>query len=106
MNFEDPTIRRVVIDIDRAIEWRDWLASKPIRPYAKKIRGKLLLLPDHGITWPGAVVHIAGNLHELRIQAGAGYRVYFRYEKPLARIVWWGNKSDQDSDIERAQGET
>ena len=104
--MDDSTIKRVVIDIDKAVPWRDWLASKPIRPYAKIIAGKLAVLPDHGIVWPETVVHIDGNLHELRIHKGAGYRVYFRYEKPIARMVWWGMKGNQDDDIERAKGET
>jgi len=106
MESDDPTIDRVVIDLERAVPWRDWLATKPIRPYARKINGKLMVLPDHGIQWPGVVVHIDGNLHEIRIHAGSGYRVYFRYEKRQARVVWWGIKADQSKDIDRAKGET
>lgn len=77
-----------------------WLQTNAVRNHSHLILTKLALLPSHGIVWPNTVRHLDGNLHVLKVKH---YRVYFRYEVPMARVVWWGIKGTQPEDIEKAK---
>ena len=47
---------------------------------------------------------LKGGLHELRIHAGKGYRVYYsKKEKLVILLLIGGTKSSQSRDIERAR---
>ena len=52
----------------------------------------------------GDVKHLGGGVAEMRIDVGAGYRVYFvRRESVVVILLCGGDKSTQDSDIVRAR---
>jgi putative addiction module killer protein len=53
---------------------------------------------------PGDVKSIGGGLHELRIDYGPGYRVYFIYEgSAVVILLCGGDKGTQGRDIKRAR---
>lgn len=52
----------------------------------------------------GDIKFIGEGVSELRIHAGAGYRVYFgRHGKAIVILLCGGDKSSQEADIERAK---
>jgi len=52
----------------------------------------------------GDVRHLGSGVSELRVDIGAGYRVYFvRRESDLIILLCGGDKSTQSRDIARAQ---
>ena len=52
----------------------------------------------------GDVKSIGGGLHEMRIDCGPGYRVYFVYEgSTVVILVCGGDKDTQTSDVKRAR---
>jgi len=52
----------------------------------------------------GDVKHLGGGVAELRIDVGAGYRVYFvRRGSMVVILLCGGDKSTQDKDIRRAR---
>ncbi|MCW2928388.1 MAG: hypothetical protein JWM86_2356 [Thermoleophilia bacterium] len=82
--------------------FKAWMSSKAVQSNRKRVVAKMLLLPHHGLAWgTDHVRHVDGNLHELKVMH---YRLYFRYEKPTARFVWYGTKGTQQADIQKAQG--
>jgi putative addiction module killer protein len=46
---------------------------------------------------------LAGGLHELRVDCGPGYRVYFATKGDNVLLAWGGDKSRQKADIGRAR---
>jgi putative addiction module killer protein len=46
---------------------------------------------------------LAGGLHELRIDQGPGYRIYFAVSGDRLLLAWGGDKSRQKADIVRAR---
>lgn len=52
---------------------------------------------------PGDVKPVGGGVHEMRIDYGPGYRVYFAYEGPAVVILLCGgDKRTQGGDVRRA----
>ena len=52
----------------------------------------------------GDMKHLGGGIAELRIDVGAGYRVYFvRRRSVVIILLCGGDKSTQDQDIVRAR---
>jgi putative addiction module killer protein len=52
----------------------------------------------------GDVKHLGGGVAEMRIDVGAGYRVYFvRRQSAVVILLCGGDKSTQDKDIVRAR---
>lgn len=53
---------------------------------------------------PGDAKSVGGGLHELRIDYGPGYRVYFVYEgSAVVILLCGGDKGTQGRDIKRAR---
>lgn len=46
---------------------------------------------------------VARGLHELRVDYGPGYRVYFATRGDNLLLAWGGDKSRQKADIDRAR---
>lgn len=46
---------------------------------------------------------LAGGLHELRVDYGPGYRVYFVTRGTYLLLAWGGDESRQKADIDRAR---
>jgi len=46
---------------------------------------------------------LGGGLHELRVDFGPGYRVYFGKEVDDVILLWGGKKERQPKDIARAE---
>ncbi len=52
----------------------------------------------------GDVKAVGGGISEMRINQGAGYRVYYKLTgKTIILILCGGDKSSQDKDIKRAR---
>jgi putative addiction module killer protein len=52
----------------------------------------------------GDVKHLGGGVAELRVDVGAGYRIYFvRRRSTVIVLLCGGDKSTQDKDIPRAR---
>ncbi len=86
---------------DGKVPFSEWLTSlKDIQASARILlrldRAKQGNLGDHKL--------ISDGMFEFRIDAGAGYRVYFgRVSKQMIVILWGGDKGSQQRDIEKAQ---
>ncbi len=49
--------------------------------------------------------HLDGGLYELKIDYGAGYRIYFgEVNRRKILLLWGGSKRTQSRDIQRARG--
>ncbi|MBX9253169.1 type II toxin-antitoxin system RelE/ParE family toxin [Desmonostoc muscorum CCALA 125] len=83
------------------VPFSEWLTSLKDTQAAARIllrldRAKQRNLGDHKL--------IADGMYEFRIDTGAGYRVYFgRVSNWIIVILWGGDKSSQQRDIEKAQ---
>ncbi len=52
----------------------------------------------------GDIDHIEGNIFELRIHAGAGYRIYYaKKDNKIVILLCAGSKRSQSRDIEKAK---
>ena len=52
----------------------------------------------------GDIDHIEGSIFELRIHAGAGYRIYYgKKSKKIVVLLCAGSKRSQDRDIAKAK---
>jgi putative addiction module killer protein len=57
-----------------------------------------------GARQPGRRQSVGGGLHELRIDYGRGYRVYFVYQgSAVVILLCGGDKATQDRDIKKAR---
>jgi putative addiction module killer protein len=87
--------------LDGKVPFSEWLTSLRDLQAAARIllridRVKQGNLGDHKF--------IDDGIFELRIDVGAGYRVYFaRLESQEILILWGGDKSSQTRDIEKAR---
>jgi putative addiction module killer protein len=53
---------------------------------------------------PGDVEPVGGGISEMRIDYGAGYRVYYKQTgREIVLLLCGGDKSTQDRDIKRAK---
>ena len=83
------------------VPFSEWLVDLKNKNAAARIllridRAKLGNLGDHKL--------IDDGLFEFRVDTGAGYRVYFgRINAQAIVILWAGDKSMQQRDIEKAQ---
>jgi putative addiction module killer protein len=82
-------------------EYRRWFGS--VRD--ERAKGRILIrLRRLSLGNLGDLKSLGGGLHEMRIDYGPGYRVYFaRRGGALVLLVSGGDKSRQKSDIARAR---
>ena len=90
-----------VIEVRYSAGFGKWLARlRDANAYAKIVQRIRRLERGN----PGDVKSIGGGLHELRIDYGPGYRVYFINEGPAVVILLCGgDKRSQAADIGRAR---
>lgn len=81
--------------------FRDWLEGLKDRQTRAKIRVRLNRIRLGNF---GDCKSVGGGVSELRIQYGAGYRVYFgRKGNTIVILLCGGDKHSQDKDIALAQ---
>ena len=81
--------------------FRDWLADMRDAIAVKAIRRRIARV-QAGLF--GDAKSVGGGVHELRIDHGPGYRVYFsRRDGAVVLLLCRGDKSSQKRDIARAQ---
>lgn len=86
---------------DRRIPYREWLDSikDPIAFAAVQVRTDRL---ERGLF--GDCEFVGDSVRELRIDTGAGYRVYYaRSGKQVVLLLCGGDKRTQKADIKRAK---
>lgn len=79
-------------------KWLDGLSDDRAR---KRIAARIVRVEAGNF---GDVKSVGGNVSELRVDIGPGYRVYFtRRGKELILLLYGGDKSTQAADIAAAQ---
>ena len=82
-------------------EFREWLDALADKRVQLRIAARLRLV-EAGLL--GDLKPAGGEVSELRVDAGPGYRLYFtRRGRILIIMLAGGNKSSQKRDIKRAQ---
>ena len=82
-------------------DFSDWLGSLRDRRARAKIVVRLERLADGNF---GDHKSVKGGVHELRVDYGPGYRVYFIQRGPvLVILLCGGDKSTQSKDIKQAK---
>ena len=81
--------------------FRDWLADMRDAIAVKAIRRRIARV-QAGLF--GDAKSVGGGVHELRIDHGPGYRVYFaRRGGAVILLLCGGDKSSQERDVARAR---
>lgn len=82
-------------------EFKGWLKSIRDENMRAKIMARILRL-GHGN--PGDVKPVGSGISEMRINAGPGYRLYYKQTgKQIVLLLCGGDKSTQSRDIKRAK---
>lgn len=82
-------------------DFRRWFASLRDSRAKGRILARLRRLSLGNF---GDARSLGGGLHELRVDYGPGYRIYFvRRGDALVLLAWGGDKSRQKADIVRAR---
>lgn len=90
-----------MVELIKSDEFDRWLRALRDRNAVVRIAARLDRLAAGN---PGDVKAIGGGLHELRIDCGPGYRVYFVHRGPVVVILLCGgDKSTQEKDIKKAR---
>jgi putative addiction module killer protein len=92
---------RTMIEVRLSAEFRKWLNGlRDANAYARIVQRIRRLERGN----PGDVKSVGGGLHEMRIDYGPGYRVYFVHQGPTVVILLCGGGKDtQHRDIKRAR---
>ena len=90
-----------MIEVRYSAEFGKWLNGlRDANAYARIVQRVRRLERGN----PGDVKSVGGGLHELRIDYGPGYRVYFIYEgSAVVILLCGGDKGTQGKDIKRAR---
>jgi len=90
-----------VIEVRQTEEFRDWLEGLRDLIAVKAVKRRIARVQ---VGLFGDAKPLGGGLHELRIDHGPGYRVYFaRRRGTLVLLLCGGGKDSQTRDIARAQ---
>lgn len=80
--------------------FKSWLAKLRDRVAVAKVNARIRRLSNGHF---GDCRYLRKNIQELRIDYGAGYRIYFTMRgESVVLLLAGGDKSTQDADIERA----
>ena len=89
-----------MIDIRQTDSFRNWLSDLKDGIAVKAVKRRIARVQ---IGLFGDCKAIGGGLHELRVDHGPGYRVYFlRQGNVVVILLCGGDKSTQSRDIDRA----
>ena len=90
-----------MIEFRQTAAFRDWLAELRDEVAVKAIRRRLARLQ---VGLFGDAKAVGGLVHELRIDHGPGYRVYFaKRGEQVILLLCGGDKGDQARDLARAR---
>jgi putative addiction module killer protein len=91
-----------MVEVRQTGEFEKWLHG--LRDERAKARiAKRVQRLEYGN--PGDTKPVGGPVHEMRIDYGPGYRVYYMYRGAiLVILLCGGDKRTQQADIKRAQG--
>ncbi|MFM9977025.1 MAG: type II toxin-antitoxin system RelE/ParE family toxin [Sphingomonadaceae bacterium] len=90
-----------MIEVRQTEQFQDWLAKLRDHVAAKAIRRRIARVQ---IGLLGDAKAVGDGVHELRIDHGPGYRVYFaRRGQVVVLLLSGGIKAGQDRDIARAK---
>ena len=90
-----------MIDIRQTDSFRNWLGDLKDGIAVKAVKRRIARVQ---IGLFGDCKALGGGLHELRVDHGPGYRVYFlRQGSILVILLCGGDKSTQSRDIDRAR---
>jgi putative addiction module killer protein len=90
-----------MIDVQQTDEFRRWLGGLRDRRAVARIDARIRRL---ALGNPGDTKSVATGIHELRIDHGPGYRVYYmRCGAALILLLAGGDKRSQQRDIRRAE---
>lgn len=83
-------------------EFEEWLKKLKDYQAKKQILGRLFRIQEDGFF--GDTKGVGDNVSELRFHGGAGYRLYYTIQgNTVVFLLYGGNKSSQDKDIEKAK---
>lgn len=90
-----------MIEVRFSAEFGKWLqALRDVNAHARIVQRVRRMERGN----PGDVKPVGGGVHEMRIDYGPGYRVYFVYEgTAVVILLCGGDKRTQARDIERAR---
>ena len=89
-----------MFEIIKSSSFERWFLSLKDRGTKARIQARVDRL---ALVNPGDVKIVRDGIHEMRVDCGPGYRIYYIHKGPLVIVLLvGGDKSSQDSDIERA----
>lgn len=92
---------RLYRDADGDCPFAEWLERLPDRQARARIQSRLARVAGGNV---GDAKSVGGGVHELRIDWGPGYRVYFaRFGSVVVLLLCGGDKRTQGKDIRRAK---
>ncbi|GLQ88519.1 type II toxin-antitoxin system RelE/ParE family toxin [Dyella flagellata] len=87
--------------IETSADFAEWLDSLKNLMARARIQARIARLADGN---PGQHRNLPGGISEMKIDIGAGYRVYYTQRGNVTIILLCGgDKSTQDADIHKAQ---
>ncbi|HEY0233522.1 MAG TPA: type II toxin-antitoxin system RelE/ParE family toxin [Afipia sp.] len=90
-----------MFEVQKTNEFDDWLSELTDHRALAKIIVRIERLAGGNA---GDVKAVGGGISEMRIDQGAGYRIYYKQTgKTVILILCGGDKSTQDKDIKRAR---
>lgn len=90
-----------MFEVEKTSEFDDWLSGLTDQRALAKIIVRIERLAAGNA---GDVKAVGGGISEMRIDYGAGYRVYYKQTgKTIILILCGGDKSTQVKDIKRAR---